>query len=112
MEVFGKKMEKSLALVFKHFKGKIVQVRKMNINNRLLRILDFLEYNSITSIKEVSKALDVSERIVRYEIDNLNFILKLHKFFFPRFYFNILFCFRIFAAIDQCLFIYFRGIIL
>ena len=72
-------MEKSLALVFKSFEGKIVQVRKMNINNRLLRILDFLEYNSITSIKEVSKALDVSERIVRYEIDNLNFILKLHK---------------------------------
>ena len=79
MEVFGKKMEKSLALVFKSFEGKIVQVRKMNINNRLLKILDFLEYNSTTSIKEVSKALDVSDRIVRYEIDNLNFILKLNK---------------------------------
>ena len=79
MEVFRKNLEKSLTLVFLSIKGKIISVRKMNINNRLLKILDFLESNSITSIKEVTKALNISDRVVRYEIDNLNFILKLNK---------------------------------
>ena len=62
MEVFRKNLEKSLTLVFLSIKGKIISVRKMNINNRLLKILDFLESNSITSIKEVTKALNISDK--------------------------------------------------
>ena len=50
----------------------------MKINNRLLEIISFLKENNITTIKEVSQNLTLSERSVRYEIDNLNFFLKMN----------------------------------
>ena len=50
----------------------------MKINNRLLEIISFLKENNITTIKEISQSLNLSERSVRYEIDNLNFFLKLN----------------------------------
>ena len=50
----------------------------MKINNRLLNILNFLEKNYETSIKEISSCLNISERSVRYEIENLNFLLDLN----------------------------------
>ena len=61
------------------YKGTIISVRKMKINNRLLKILSFLEKNPETSIKEISVYLDISERSVRYEIENLNFLLGLNN---------------------------------
>ena len=51
----------------------------MKINNRLLKILDFLEKNSETTIRKISAHLDISERSVRYEIENLNFLLDLNN---------------------------------
>ena len=51
----------------------------MKINNRLLKILNFLEKNSETSIREISVYLNISERSVRYEIENLNFLLDLNS---------------------------------
>ena len=50
----------------------------MKINNRLLEIISFLKENNITTIKEISQSLNLSERSVRYEIDNLNFFLKMN----------------------------------
>ena len=61
------------------YKGTIISVRKMKINNRLLKILDFLEKNSETTIRKISAHLDISERSVRYEIENLNFLLDLNN---------------------------------
>ena len=51
----------------------------MKINNRLLKILNFLEKKPETNIKEISAHLDISERSVRYEIENLNFLLGLNN---------------------------------
>ena len=51
----------------------------MKINNRLLKILNFLEKKPETNIKEISAYLDISERSVRYEIENLNFLLGLNN---------------------------------
>ena len=50
----------------------------MKINSRLLKIVNFLYQNNPTNIKEIARSLDISERAVRYEIDNLNFILKMN----------------------------------
>lgn len=50
----------------------------MKINSRLLKIINFLNQNNSTNIKKIAKSLDISERAVRYEIDNLNFILKMN----------------------------------
>lgn len=51
----------------------------MNVNNRLLRILEYLKNKEETSIKEVANDLNINERAVRYEIDNLNYILELNN---------------------------------
>lgn len=50
----------------------------MKINNRLLEIISFLKENNITTIKEISQNLSLAERSVRYEINNLNFFLKMN----------------------------------
>ena len=50
----------------------------MKINSRLLKIVNFLYQNNSTNIKEIAQSLDISERAVRYEIDNLNFILEMN----------------------------------
>ena len=50
----------------------------MKINSRLLKIVNFLYHNNPTNIKEIARSLDISERAVRYEIDNLNFILEMN----------------------------------
>ena len=51
----------------------------MNVNNGLLRILEYLKNKEETSIKEVANDLNINERAVRYEIDNLNYILELNN---------------------------------
>jgi mannitol operon transcriptional antiterminator len=50
----------------------------MKINSRLLKIINFLNQNNSTNIKTIARSLDISERAVRYEIDNLNFILEMN----------------------------------
>ena len=50
----------------------------MKINSRLLKIVNFLYHNNSTNIKEMARSLEISERAVRYEIENLNFILKMN----------------------------------
>ena len=50
----------------------------MKINSRLLKIVNFLYHNNSTNIKEMASSLEISERAVRYEIENLNFILKMN----------------------------------
>ena len=51
----------------------------MKINSRLLKIVNFLYHNNPTNIKEIARSLDISERAVRYEIDNFNFILEMNN---------------------------------
>ncbi|MBP9477779.1 MAG: PTS sugar transporter subunit IIA [Sebaldella sp.] len=51
----------------------------MNVNNRLLRILEYLKKKEETSIKEIASDLNINERAVRYEIDNLNYILEMNN---------------------------------
>ena len=52
----------------------------MYINNRLLKVIEFLKNKDETTIKETAVALKISEKAVRYEIDKLNFILAVNKF--------------------------------
>jgi mannitol operon transcriptional antiterminator len=71
-------LEKSCSVVFSVYRGKLLLVRKMKINNRLLSILNFLEKKPETTIKEISEYLEISDRSVRYEIENLNFLLDIN----------------------------------
>ena len=50
------------------------------INNRLLKVIEFLKNKDEATIKETAVALKISEKAVRYEIDKLNFILAVNKF--------------------------------
>ena len=52
----------------------------MYINNRLLKVAEFLKNKDETTIKETAVTLKISEKAVRYEIDKLNFILAVNKF--------------------------------
>ena len=52
----------------------------MYINNRLLKVIEFLKNKDEATIKETAVALKISEKAVRYEIDKLNFILAVNKF--------------------------------
>ena len=52
----------------------------MYINNRLLKVAEFLKNKDETTIKEIAETLKISEKAVRYEIDKLNFILAVNKF--------------------------------
>ncbi|MGL5149509.1 MAG: BglG family transcription antiterminator [Clostridium sp.] len=51
----------------------------MYISSRLLKVIDFLRNHNNTSIKEVSKGCNITERMARYDIDSLNFILRINK---------------------------------
>lgn len=52
----------------------------MRTNNRLIRILQYFEKNEKTTYSELSKALFLSEDVVRYEVDSLNFYLDVLNF--------------------------------
>ena len=52
----------------------------MYINNRLLKVAEFLKNKDETTIKETAVTLKISEKAVRYEIDKLNFILAVNNF--------------------------------
>lgn len=51
----------------------------MKINSRMIDIFNYVRANSITSIKDIALDLDLKERSVRYEIENINYILRLNK---------------------------------
>ena len=50
----------------------------MKVNKRLIDIFGVLIDKKETSIKELCKSLDLSERSVRYEIENINYILSIN----------------------------------
>lgn len=64
---------------FNSFRAIFIKVICMNVNNRLLRILKYLKNKEETSIKEIASDLNINERAVRYEIDNLNYILEMNN---------------------------------
>lgn len=51
----------------------------MKINSRMIDIFNYVRANNITSIKDIALDLDLKERSVRYEIENINYILRLNK---------------------------------
>lgn len=51
----------------------------MKANRRLLELIYFFEKNPQTSIKAIESQLNISESAIRYEIDNLNYYLRLLK---------------------------------
>ena len=51
----------------------------MYINNRLLEMVEFLKKNKDTTIRETAEYLNILEQAVRYEINKLDFILKLNN---------------------------------
>ena len=51
----------------------------MYINNRLLEIVEFLNGNKNTTIRETAEYLNILEQAVRYEINKLDFILELNN---------------------------------
>lgn len=51
----------------------------MHISNRLLKVLKYLEQNNSTYIRSISKDLNITERMVRYDIDTLNYLFKLNS---------------------------------
>lgn len=48
----------------------------MKVNSRIFKIINFLKENNTTSIKEISLKLNFSERAIRYDIDNINYLLR------------------------------------
>lgn len=51
----------------------------MKANQRLLELIYFFEKNSQTSIKDIEKQLNIPESAIRYEIENLNYYLRMMK---------------------------------
>lgn len=51
----------------------------MNINPKTREVYDYIIKNPNKRIKEISEDLQINERKVRYEIENLNFLLSLNN---------------------------------
>lgn len=51
----------------------------MYINSRTLKVLEFLKENNSTSIKVVAENLGVTERVIRYDIETINFLLNINR---------------------------------
>lgn len=51
----------------------------MFISSRLLKVIEFLNDKNETSIKEISESLNITERMVRYDIETLNFLLRMYR---------------------------------
>lgn len=49
----------------------------MKANQRLLELIYFFETTPKTSIKDIESQLNIPESAVRYEIDNLNYYLRM-----------------------------------
>ena len=51
----------------------------MIISSRTIKILEYVSRKGETTIRDIGENLLLSERIVRYEIDNINFIVSNEK---------------------------------
>ena len=51
----------------------------MIISSRTIKILDYISRKEETTIRDIGENLLLSERIIRYEIDNINFIVSTEK---------------------------------
>ena len=51
----------------------------MIISSRTIKILEYISRKEETTIRDIGENLLLSERIVRYEIDNINFIISAEK---------------------------------
>ena len=51
----------------------------MIISSRTIKILEYISRKEETTIRDIGENLLLSERIVRYEIDNINFIVSTKK---------------------------------
>lgn len=51
----------------------------MYVNSRLLKVLEFLKKNNKTSIKEISEKLNITDRVIRYDIETINFLLRINN---------------------------------
>ncbi|MGL5951144.1 MAG: helix-turn-helix domain-containing protein, partial [Cetobacterium sp.] len=51
----------------------------MVINERCINILSVLNETNKFTLKKLSESFDVHERTIRYDIDNINYILKTYK---------------------------------
>ena len=49
------------------------------INGRMLRIIHYLYNEKDTTFKDVSKVLDIKERLIRYDIEKINDFLEIQK---------------------------------
>ena len=49
------------------------------INGRMLRIIHYLYNEKDTTFKDVSKVLDIKERLIRYDIEKINDFLEMQK---------------------------------
>ena len=49
------------------------------INGRMLRIIHYLYNENDTTFKDVSKVLDIKERLIRYDIEKINDFLEIQK---------------------------------
>ena len=45
------------------------------LNNREIKILDIFSLKEEVSIKELKESFNISERMVRYDIEKINFVL-------------------------------------
>lgn len=51
----------------------------MYISSRLLKVIDFLKNHKETTIRDIAQGCDITERMVRYDIENLNFLLRVNN---------------------------------
>ena len=51
----------------------------MFVSSRTIKILEYISKKEEITIKDISKNLFLSERIIRYEIDNINSIVSLNN---------------------------------
>lgn len=51
----------------------------MYVNSRLLKVLEFLKENNEASIKEISEKLNITDRVIRYDIETINFLLRINN---------------------------------
>lgn len=49
------------------------------LSGRMLKLIEYLQINNVSTYKEVSIELDIKERHIRYDVDRINDLLKINK---------------------------------
>ncbi len=49
------------------------------LSGRMLKLIEYLQINNVSTYKEVSIELDIKERHIRYDVDRINDLLKLNR---------------------------------